>query len=186
MAARWRGHSCAVLTYYGELTRAMNLLAEHERSIFIGQAVAYPGTGMTASFKHVPREKLLELPVFENTQVGMSIGLALGGMLPISVFPRWNFLVEAAGQLINHLDKIPLYSEYRPKVIIRVAVPNPVPLDPGPQHVGDFSEAFKLMFKTMRVVKLERADLIMQAYEDAMDRDVSTVLVEYAERYSDG
>ena len=175
------------MNYYSELTRAMEMVAQHERSIFIGQAVAYPGTGMTASFKHVPREKLLELPVFEETQMGMSIGLAMGGLLPITVYPRWNFLLAATNQLVNHLDKIPLFSEYRPKVIVRVAVPTPTPLDPGPQHLGDFSDAFRAMFKTVRVKQLIHASWIVPAYEEAMDQfeDRSTILVEYAEKYGD-
>ena len=58
------------MTYFGQLCRAMELIAEHPRSIFLGQAVAEKGTGMTASFAGVPREKLLELPVFEDCQLG--------------------------------------------------------------------------------------------------------------------
>jgi pyruvate/2-oxoglutarate/acetoin dehydrogenase E1 component len=171
------------MTYFDELCRAMEMIAEHPRSIFLGQAVAEKGTGMTASFAKVPREKLLELPVFEDCQLGMSIGLALDGMLPVSVFPRWNFLLLAANQLVNHLDKLPMYSDYNPKVIVRVAVGTSTPLDPGPQHLGDLSGAFRRMLRTVAVVQLRHPHHIMQCYDAAVRRDGSTVLVEYPELY---
>ncbi len=171
------------MTYFDQLCRAMEMVAEHPRSIFLGQAVAEKGTGMTASFAGVPREKLLELPVFEDCQLGMSIGLALDGMLPVSVFPRWNFLLLAANQLVNHLDAIPRYSDFRPRVIIRVAVGNPSPLDPGPQHLGDFTSAFRLMLKKTVIIQLRTPKYIVDNYREAMERDCSTILVEYPELY---
>lgn len=171
------------MTYFKELCRAMEMIAQHPRSIFLGQAVACAGTGMTASFKNVPQEKLIELPVFEDCQLGMSIGLSLDGMLPVSVFPRWNFLLLAANQLVNHLDAISLYSTYRPKVIVRVAVGTEKPLDPGPQHIGDHSEAFRKMLRTVEIVQLFQAGTIVDHYRMAVEREGSTVLVEYPELY---
>ena len=171
------------MTYFEELCRAMRMIAVHPRSIFLGQAVAEKGTGMTASFTGIPREKLLELPVFENTQMGMSIGLALAGELPVSVFPRINFLLCAMDQLVNHLDAISRYSDYRPKVIIRVAIGTDKPLDPGPQHTGDYVDAIKSMLKTVHVTRLTHAQFIVPKYRKAMERDRSTILVEYPALY---
>lgn len=174
------------MTYFDQLCRAMELIAEQPRSIFLGQAVSCAGTGMSRSFDKVPREKLLELPVAESMQMGMSIGLSLEGMLPVSVFPRQNFLWCAADQLINHLDKIPMFSAYQPKVIIRTAVCAPTPLDPGPQHLGEFSDFFRGILRTVAVVKLERASMILPAYRDAVARAGSTLLTEYPELYETG
>lgn len=173
------------MTYFDELVRAMEMVSRHPRAVFLGQAVACAGTGMTASFANVPQQKLLELPVFEDCQLGMSIGLALDGCLPVSVFPRWNFLVCAANQLVNHLDKIPLYSGFRPRVLIRVAVPTPHPLDPGPQHLGDFCEAFRSMLKTVSIVRLVAGADIVPEYRMAMYREGSTILVEHTCKYGD-
>ena len=169
--------------YFSELCRAMEAVAEHPRSIFLGQSVSSPGTGMTASFAKVPRDKLLELPVAEDMQLGMSIGLALSGDLPVSVFPRWNFLLLATNQIVNHLDKLPLYSDYRPRVIIRTASATPVPLDPGPQHLGDFTWAFRSLLKTVSIVQLEHASDVVPAYRGAINNNGSTILVEYPELY---
>ena len=55
----------------------MNWLAEKDNSIFIGQAVECPGTAMFNSLKEVDSHKRIELPVFEDTQMGMSLGLSL-------------------------------------------------------------------------------------------------------------
>ena len=46
----------------------------------------------------------------EELQMGITTGLALNGSIPVSIFPRWNFLMLAMNQLINHLDKINIMS----------------------------------------------------------------------------
>jgi len=79
------------MKYFEELVRAMDFLAEDNRTLFIGQAVAYPGTAITNTLKNIPLEKLIELPVAEEMQMGMTVGLALAQMVPISIYPRWNF-----------------------------------------------------------------------------------------------
>ena len=48
---------------------------------------------------------MIELPVAEEMQMGMSFGMSLDGTIPISIYPRWNFLLCAINQLVNHLDK---------------------------------------------------------------------------------
>lgn len=171
--------------YSDEITRAMTLLGEMENSVFLGQAVAKPGTSMTNTLSGVPRGKLIELPVAEEMQMGMSIGISLSGGLPISIYPRWNFLILAANQIVNHLDKIPLYSDYRPRVIIRTAIATPEPLDPGPQHLGDFGPAFRAMLKTVEVRELRYVDEIVPAYLRAAREDHSTILVEETKLYAD-
>lgn len=171
--------------YYDALCDAMSLCAEHSRSVFMGQAVAADGTGMSKSFRHLPPDRLLELPVAEEMQLGMSIGMSLDGMLPISVYPRWNFLILAASQLVNHLDKLSLYScgGYKPKVIIRVAVPSPHPMDPGPQHLGNFTDAFALMLKTVRTRELHTPEDVGRCYREALAYEGSTILSEFSSLY---
>jgi pyruvate/2-oxoglutarate/acetoin dehydrogenase E1 component len=174
-----------VSSYFAELCQAMNLVARQPNVIFMGQAVAVEGTAMRKTLLDVPAEKLLELPVFEDCQLGMAIGMSLAGMLPVCIFPRWNFLLLAANQLVLHLDKLYFYSNggYRPKVIIRTAVATDKPLDPGSQHLGDFSEAFRSMLKTVVVDCLHHPHQIIPAYQRALIRDESTILVEYASEY---
>lgn len=174
------------LSYFGELCAAMNNLAADPRTIILGQGVgARAGTTMSDTFRDVPDSQLLEMPVAEDMQMGMAIGMALEGKLPVCVFPRWNFLLLAANQLVNHLDRLPLYSDggYKPKVIIRTAVPSNRPFDPGPQHDDDFTQAFIRMLRTVKVVSLYAAAQIVPEYQAAMEREESTLLVEFTESY---
>ena len=98
------------MSYKQEVQRGMDLFAEQSNSIFIGQAVEYKGTALTHQVKSFDSYKLLELPVAEEMQMGITTGLALNGSIPVSIFPRWNFLILAMNQLINHLDKIKIMS----------------------------------------------------------------------------
>ena len=163
----------------------MSLLANNEKTIFIGQSVVYPGTGLYDSVDHINKSKKYEFPIAENLQMGVSIGLSLSGFIPVSLYPRWNFLICATDQIVNHLDKLILMSdgEYTPKVIIRVAIGSEIPVDPQHQHKGDFTDAFKSMLKTIDVIKLNEPEHIIPAYELALNRTdgKSTILVEYAD-----
>ena len=172
-----------------ELTRAMELMGSHSNTIFMGQSVEVAGTAMRNTLLNVDENKLLELPVEEDFQLGLSIGMALSGMVPISIFPRWNFLLLATNQIVNHLDKLKdlTQSESPGKVIIRTGIGSKKPLHPGPQHTGDFTEAFKLMCPNINVVRLDSADSIFDEYQKAYDRTdgVSSLLIEWSDKYND-
>lgn len=173
------------MSYFDELCDAMAMLADNPKTIFLGQGVGVSGTTMSDTFKDVPAKQRLEMPVAEDMQMGMAIGMSLEGRLPVCIFPRWNFLLLAANQLVNHLDRLAAYSDggYRPKVIIRTAVPSNRPFNPGPQHDDDFTTPFRLMLRTVNVVALHAASMIVPAYHDAMKSDRSTLLVEFTEHY---
>ena len=167
----------------------MEWLARDPRVMFLGQAVACPGTAMSNTLKNVSKDRLLELPVAEELQMGMSNGLALAGHVPVSIFPRWNFLLLAVNQVVNHLDKFPLMSNggYRPKVIIRTGIGSVRPLHPQFQHVGDFTDAFRLMCQNIEVIRLEEPQDIFPAYQRALEREdgKSTIVVEYGDYYNE-
>ncbi len=177
------------MKYFDELKRSMDYLARDPRVMFLGQAVACPGTAMTNTLKDVPADRKLELPVCEELQMGMTTGLALAGLVPVSIFPRWNFLLLAANQLVNHLDKLSLISGggYQPKVIIRTGIGSERPLHPQYQHVGDFTEAFKLMCRNIEVIRLDDPDQVFPAYQKALERTdgKSTLVVEYGDYYNE-
>lgn len=172
-------------TYASELARAMLLIAERPDALFIGQGCGVQGTGMSYSFTGIEPTKRIEFPVAEDLQMGACIGLSLQGFLPVCVYPRWNFVLCAANQLVNHLDRLPIYSKggYYPKVLIRVGVPATHPFNPQSQHDDDLTAAFTLMFRTIKVETLRMASEIVPAYQRALDRQDSTLLVEYVSRY---
>ena len=173
------------MKYFSQLKEAMSLLAENPKTFFIGQAVEYEGTGLYDSLSHLPSKKRLELPVAEYLQTGLANGMAIEGMIPISTYPRWNFLLMGVDQIVNHLDKFKSMSngDLTPKVIIRVAVGSEVPVDPQCQHKGNFSEAFRNMTQNTEVIELIEPEDIIPAYTKALNRTdgVNTILVEFAD-----
>jgi len=175
------------MKYFEELKKSMNYLAKNERTIFLGQAVKVPGTSMSNTFKEINPNKLIELPVAEEMQMGIANGLAINGLIPVSVFPRWNFLLLAINQLINHLDKIKLMSNdgYKTKVIIRTGIGSEKPLHPQYQHVGDFTDAVKKMCTNIEIIKLNEVKDIFPSYKKALEREdgKSTIVVEYGDYY---
>jgi pyruvate/2-oxoglutarate/acetoin dehydrogenase E1 component len=172
--------------YFDALTRMMATLSERKDTIFVGQGVGCAGTTMTDTLKDVPANKLLEFPVAEDLQMGFCTGLALEGRLPICIFPRWNFMLCAANQIVNHLDRMAVYSrgEFKPKVLIRVAVPITEPFNPGPQHDDDFSNAFRGMLRGTKVVCMRSAADVEYEYQKAASASWSTILVEYTKLYN--
>ena len=167
----------------------MDYLGAQEDTVFLGQAVAYTGTAMTNTLKEVSADKLIEMPVDEEMQLGITNGLAVAGSVPISIYPRWNFLLLAVNQLVNHLDRFPIFShgEYTPKVIIRTGVGSERPLHPQAQHVGDFTDAFRQILKNVEIIRLEEPEDVFPAYYKAYNRTdgKSTLLVEYGDYYNE-
>ena len=156
---------------------AMLALAADERIIFVGQSVRYDGAAIFDSLKGVPMDKRLEMPVIEDFQMGFCTGLALAGRLPVCIFPRMDFMLLCLNQLVNHLDKLPLFG-WHPKVIIRTTVGAKSPLDAGPQHTQDHTEAFRRMLTSVEVMQVTHANTVPMAYQRALDNPGSTLIVE--------
>mgnify|MGYP000141227666 FL=1 len=173
------------MKYTEEIVKAMSILADNPKTIFIGQAVEYEGTGLYDSLSHLPKNKRMELPVAEYLQSGLANGMAIEGLIPVSTYPRWNFLLMGTDQIVNHLDKFKSMSNGKltPKVIIRVAVGSEQPVDPQCQHKGNFSEAFRNMTTNTEIIELIEPEDILPAYTKALNRkdNVNTILVEFAD-----
>jgi pyruvate/2-oxoglutarate/acetoin dehydrogenase E1 component len=175
------------MKYFDELKRAMDWLGQQDDTIFMGQAVSYPGTAITGTLSDVNKDKLIEMPVNEDMQLGISFGMSLNGRVPISIFPRWNFLILASNQLVNHIDKVNQMTNFKSKVIIRTSIGSKRPLDPQCQHTDDFTDGFRLMCKNINIVRLDEPEQIFDAYKFAYEREdnVSTILVEYGDYYNE-
>lgn len=175
------------MKYFDELKRTMEWVAAQDKTLFVGQTVAGPGTFMFQTLRDLPKEKALEMPINESFQMQFTIGLALAGYIPISVYPRQNFLLLATADMANMLDKIPAISGNRllPKVIIRVAVGPDEPVHPGHQHVGNFIESFRKLFSWIEVVELNEPQEIFPAYQHALQRqdNKATLLIEHGNYY---
>jgi pyruvate/2-oxoglutarate/acetoin dehydrogenase E1 component len=167
----------------------MEWLAGHPDVIFLGQTAAVPGTFMYQTLRDVPAGKALEMPVNESFQMQFTLGLALGGYIPVSIYPRQNFLLLAAGDMVNMIDKVGdlTAGEVRPRMIIRTATGPDKPVHPGHQHVGNYAAALRLMLPHMEVVELDSPEDIFPAYERALTRPdpVPVIFIEHGNHYQD-
>ena len=177
------------MKYFDELKKSMEYLASKKDTLFIGQAVEVPGTAMSNTLKNVNKKKLLELPVAEDMQMGMTLGLAMDKNVPISIYPRWNFLLYGINQLINHIDKFKVMcgNEIKPKIIIRTGIGSQRPLHPQFQHIGDFSDSIQKMCTSIEVIRLNNPKQIFPAYKKSYEiKDgVNTIIVEYGDYYNE-
>lgn len=159
------------------VNQAMRMLAQDERTVFVGQSVAYDGAAIHASLDGIPKDRRIELPVIEDFQVGFCIGLALTGKVPVCIFPRFDFMLLAANQIVNHLDKLP-HNGWQAKVILRTVVGQKQPLDAGPQHTQNHTLAFRSMLQSVFVEEVNRANDVLPAYRRALDAKYSSLIVE--------
>ena len=175
------------MKYKDELIRSMKWLGEKENTLFLGQATAFSGHAISGTLTEVPKDRLIELPVMEELQMGMSAGLSLEGFIPISIYPRFNFMMLSINQLVNHIDTMRemTKSQLVPRVITRVAVGAKKPLDGGSQHTQDFTESIKNMLTDTVVVELKEPEQIFSEFQDAYYHNGSTVLIEWGDYYAE-
>jgi pyruvate/2-oxoglutarate/acetoin dehydrogenase E1 component len=171
--------------YKDALTRSMDFLGEREDTVFIGQQVLWHGNPMSTTIGGVPKEKIIELPVMEESQMGMSLGMAMSGDFVITFYPRWDFIICATNQLINHVDKIVLMSggKWKPNMIIRLGKGSDKPLDPGHQHRGNYLGEFKSLCTNINFWDLRNHEDIESTYKSAYENGGIHVVVEYPELY---
>jgi len=174
------------MSYKSEVIRGMQLLAQQPNVLFVGQGVSVKANCLHEQLVGVPEHQRLEVPVFENTQLGMCLGMALTGLLPVCLFPRTNFLLCAVDQLVNHLDKWQQMTGKPAKVIIKTMTGTTKPLDPGPQHSDKTCchvSALDELCDVVHVSDLFNADAVWHAYEAAVQRDGPTLLIERGNLY---
>ena len=169
--------------YKDQLSDAMKMCNDIENSIFIGQQIVWKGNPMSTTLDFVDKSKMIEVPVMEETQMGMSLGLAMTGKFVVTFYPRWDFLISATNQLVNHIDKYSLMTGVTPHIIIRVGKGSDKPLDPGHQHKGNYIEEFKSMLDTIEVLDCQTALDVQLNYEYAIKNKGIYLITEYPEKY---
>jgi len=169
--------------YKDALTQAMTYLGEQNNTVFIGQQIVYAGNPMSTTLGNVSKDKMIELPVMEETQMGMSLGIAMTGKTVVTFYPRWDFIILAANQLINHVDKYELMTGQQANMIIRLGKGSDKPLDPGHQHKGNYLKEFKSMCPNIKFYDLKDHVKIVDTYKKAYKQGGVHVLIEYPELY---
>ncbi len=164
------------MSYLEEVQKGMDLLASDPKTIFVGQAMEFKGHAISRQVDKYPKEQLLEFPVAENMQAGFALGLAIEGYVPVCIYPRCNFAILAADQIVNHIDKWKMLTGQEVKVIIKMVVGSDKPMDPDWQHKANYAEAFKSMCQSIPVYDLTKKS---RAYDvltdDGFSKHVSDV-----------
>ena len=171
--------------YKDSLTNVMTKLGEMDNTVFLGQQILFPGNPMSGTLINVPKEKMIELPVMEDSQMGMSLGMAMTGKFVITFYPRWDFIICATNQLVNHVDKLKLMSggNWDANMIIRLGKGSDKPLDPGHQHKGNYLDQFKELCPNIKFIELTDPTQIESSYTEAYENGGIHVIVEYPELY---
>jgi pyruvate/2-oxoglutarate/acetoin dehydrogenase E1 component len=170
--------------YHEAIRLQMEEFAKDPKVVIIGQQCN--SEDFYNSLTNISKEKRIEMPVAEEMQMGLSIGLALEGYLPISIYQRMDFLPRAMDQLVNHLNLIPQLSRglFNPKIIIRTTVGTKKPLDAGLQHSQDLKELMKKAVN-FPVFTVKTATEVNDAYCLARRIESSVMIIEYQELYND-
>jgi pyruvate/2-oxoglutarate/acetoin dehydrogenase E1 component len=170
-------------TYKEYLLGYMSHINSLKNSVFIGQQIIYYGNPMSKTFELSDKNKFIETPVFEETQMGMSLGLAMTNKFVITLYPRWDFLICAANQLINHVDKFELMTNKKNHMIIRVGKGSDYPLDPGHQHKGNYLNEFKILAPNITFFDCVDVQSLIRSYDYAINNKGVYVINEYPELY---
>ena len=120
--------------------------------------------------------------------MGLSTGLAINGYVPICIYPRFDFLLLAMNQFVNHLDKIRYMSfgEFKPRVIIRTSIGSKRPLDGGVQHTQNYTKIFKSILTEVEVIDLKNKKNIFKEFKRAYYRKdgKSSLIIENGDSYN--
>ena len=175
------------MKYKDELIRSMEWLGEKDDTIFLGQSVKYSGNAIYNTLNTLKDSMKIETPVFEEVQMGMSTGMAMDGLIPISCFPRFDFLMRCMDSLVNHLDKMQVMTEntFKPKVIIRTSIGSTNPLNGGVQHTQDYTKVFKDILTEVDVILLNEPEEIFPTFQNAYENDGSSLIIEWGDYYNE-
>lgn len=175
------------LTYKQVLTDIMTRLVLQNEFYIIGQGATDGGHGMSSTIDKKLADKCLELPVFEETQTGIALGMGLAGKNIVSIYPRFDFFISGISQLVNHSDKLNIMSQgkFRPNIIFRVGVGSKEPLDGGPQHTNNYTQQLKEMLTEISVHELNKGSNPEDFYQIAIEYGGIHLIVEHYEFYDD-
>jgi len=162
------------------------LMEKDEKVLVIGQGVDDPkGTlGTTRGLDKIfGKNRCFDVPIAEESVLGVCIGLALGGYRPINVHIRCDFLFVAMNQLVNMASKLSYMSsgENKVPIIIRASIGRS--WGQGAQHsqtVHSIISHIPGIKVYMPVSPLDAYQVFQQAYKD----NCPTLIIEHRMLYS--
>lgn len=171
--------------YKETIKQELEELAKDKQTVFLGQQTA--AEDFYGLLKDISLDKRAEMPVVEELQLSMSLGLALEGFKPVSIFQRMDFLPRACDALVNHLDLIRELSRdlFNPKVLIITTVGSTSPLDVGMQHNKDLTRGFRELLPSILVQNPKTSADVKHAFKLANEYNGSSLLVFYQDLWNE-
>ena len=176
-----------IIKYKDILSKYTSRLVNDCSYMIIGQGATDGGHGMCSTISSQLYSKCIELPVFEETQTGIALGMGLSGVNVISIYPRFDFFISGLSQLINHSDKLKIMSagKFTPNIVFRVGVGARVPLDAGPQHTNNYTSQLREMLTSIQVHEFVKYSDPSVVFEDIISKGGIHLTVEHYEYYED-
>ena len=174
-------------TYKQRLKTCTTTLVKERGYVIIGQGARDGGHGMSSTIDNALLDRCIELPVFEETQTGIALGMGLACANVISIYPRFDFFISVLSQLLNHSDKVEAMSggKFRPNIVFRVGVGAKVPLDAGPQHTNNYTAPVRQMLTSIVVHEIEKGVDPQSAFDIISRTGGIHLVVEHYEYYED-
>lgn len=153
-------------TFRNKINEKMIELSKDNNTIFIGQQVA--DQDFYGTLKYVPIHQRIEMPVAEEMQMGIAIGLALEGFRVVCIYQRVDFIMRAMDQLVNHLDIMKEYTrgKFISNIIIRSTIGSHFPMNVGLQHNKDLIELLKKSV-SFPVIEVTHTDIYYNIPKDS-------------------
>jgi len=163
--------------YYLAIKKELEKFIQNPKAMYIGQQVA--SESFYQLLKDVPMNLRVEMPVCEELQLSASMGLAISGYLPISIFQRCDFLLRSMDALVNHLDLIKELSrgKYNPKVIVFTTIGTNKPFSVGLQHNKDLIKGLRAMLRNIPVYDLKTVKDVKDMFNMSRESNMSSILV---------
>lgn len=120
-------------------------MARDERVILLGEDVGVHGGVMNASqglYDAFGRDRVIDTPIAESSIVGIAIGAAMGGLLPIAEIQFADFVHSAIDQIINEAAKMRYRSNNDFHCPIVVRLPYGGGITGGPYHSQNVEALF--------------------------------------------
>jgi pyruvate/2-oxoglutarate/acetoin dehydrogenase E1 component len=116
--------------------------------IFFAEGIADPSSvyGTTEGLqKHISKDRIIEMPLSENSLTGVAIGAAMSGKRPVLSFQRVEFALLAMEQIVNNAAKTHYISagQHRVPIVIRLIVGRG--WGQGPEHSQSLESMFALI-----------------------------------------
>ena len=131
-----------ILTYGEAINRALlDEMTNDSSVILFGEDIRYNLYGYTGDLYEKFGDRVIDVPLMENTIVGMAIGASLRGLRPIVDLTVANFLYTAMDQIVNMASKLRSMNDYDVPITIMCAEMDNM----GEQHSDRPHELFSMI-----------------------------------------